>query len=233
MIFVDMFDMFAEISYISSDYNEDIMKNVMIDIETLGTTPNSCILQVAAVMWDNFGRIDEGISFDLSVTEQVNLGRKIDSRTVSWWMDGKVSPEVRQSVLGRSETLRFHDGMEKLNDYIGSAYGDKGGINVWANPPQFDISIIRSAMESCSIIPVWQHWEERDLRTLRNVCKECNITFEKKNESHHSALSDAKHQAEEVIHLMKGLKFRMSLPFRGVTPVSESIYITPNTSSQE
>lgn len=197
----------------------------MIDIETLGTTPEACILQVGAVMWDDDGIYDETISFDLSVTEQLNLGRRIDPKTVGWWLDEKVNHEVRRSVLNRSNTVPLYEGMRKLNDYISSASKNKGGITVWANPPQFDISIIRSAMESCGVIPTWQHWEERDLRTLRNICKESGITYDRKNAQHHSALSDAHHQAEEVIMLFHNLKFRLSLPLRQYA----GLYSTPNT----
>jgi len=204
------------------------MKNVMIDIETLGTTPDTCILQVAAVSWGD-GGIDDGILFDLNVTEQVNLGRRVDPRTLGWWMDDKVKPEVRLNVLQRTEPLQLQDGMRRLNEYIGLSKE----LCVWANPPQFDISIIRSAMEQSGIVPSWQHWQERDLRTLRNVCKEFGITYEKKNESHHSALSDARHQADEVIFLLHDLKFRMSLPFRANTSITQSIYPTPSTSSKE
>jgi exodeoxyribonuclease VIII len=214
------------------------MKNVMIDIETLGTTPDTCILQVAAVSWGD-GGIDDGISFDLSVTEQVNLGRRVDPRTLSWWMDDKVKPEVRVNVLQRTSPIQLQVGMNLLNEYIGL---DKE-LCVWANPPQFDISIIRSVMEQCGVIPTWKHWQERDLRTLRNVCKDVGIIYDMKNENHHSAYSDARHQALEVTHLMNELKTwsrRINAnTLRGpsmvtlVSPVSESIYITPNTSSQE
>ena len=198
------------------------LKNVMLDIETLGTTPDACILQVGVVWWDSHG-IHDGISFNLSITEQTNLGRKIDPQTVAWWMDSSVSGDVRKNVLERSETVSLQDGLRSLNDYIGSIDEDlMNGVVVWANPPQFDISIVRSAMEQVGIIPTWEHWQERDLRTLRNICKQFGIKFEQKNSNHHSALSDARHQAMEVINLLDELETR--------TTQTNRLY-TPNTSS--
>lgn len=199
------------------------VKNVMIDIETLGTTPDACILQVGAVWWDN-QVIHDGISFNLSVSEQTKLGRKIDPQTVGWWMDDKVSSNVRKSVLERSDTVSLEDGLRCLNDYIRPTDNDSlDEVVVWANPPQFDISIIRSAMEQVGIIPSWKHWQERDLRTLRNICKQLGIKFEEKNKEHHSALSDARHQVTEVINLLEVLEVRTQQVGNVYTPSTSSL----------
>jgi len=210
------------------------MKNIMIDIETLGTNPDSCVLQIAATSWDG-NEIDVGFLFDVSLSEQVEAGRTIEAKTVCWWLDDKVQSRVRSSVLGRSELVSPQAAVYALNEYIRVTRqnSDDGKVTVWANPPQFDLTIIKSIMKEWGITPSWNHWEERDLRTLRNVCRELKINYENKNEEHHSAIADVRHQVEEVMFLMKELKSRMNLSFHGNTPISESIYITPNTSSQE
>ena len=40
----------------------------------------------------------------------------------------------------------------------------------WANSPQFDHSILRSAYASCQFNVPWNYYQERDYRTLKHFC---------------------------------------------------------------
>ena len=61
--------------------------HAMIDIETLGTMPNSVILSVGAVKFDPF-KSDEphdGRHWKIDVDAQTSKGRFVDEKTLAWW----------------------------------------------------------------------------------------------------------------------------------------------------
>lgn len=74
------------------------MKNLMIDIETLGNKPNSAILQIAAVSFDpTSGEMGNEFSVNISPKSCEKLGMKIQASTVEWWM--QQSDEARDEVF--------------------------------------------------------------------------------------------------------------------------------------
>lgn len=147
----------------------------MIDIETLGTTQDAVILQIAAIGFAKDGRDTLGWEGDVTIQDQLDLGRTIDPATVAWWID-KTSPNARENVFGRNETIPYSlkEALELLNNYIEEHLLKDNNNNtsedrIWANSPAFDLAIIRNAMESCGITPCWKYWQEADYRTLKYI----------------------------------------------------------------
>ena len=62
------------------------MSNLMLDIETLGTGPNSVILSIGAVEFDETGVISKFYEA-IDPESCTDWGLQIDARTVLWWMD--------------------------------------------------------------------------------------------------------------------------------------------------
>ena len=61
--------------------------HAMIDIETLGTTPDCVVLSVGAVKFDPY-KLEEPHSKMLwrpSGDEQINANRRVDQNTLEWW----------------------------------------------------------------------------------------------------------------------------------------------------
>lgn len=187
--------------------------HVMIDIETLGTTHDSIMLQIGAVGFA-IGGMDPGFYANVTVQDQISLGRKADLNTVAWWLD-KTSPEARLSVFERQDIDKksLRDALEGLNAYI-QAYlindtsNNTPNDRIWANSPAFDLAIIRSAMEMCSITPVWKYWQEADVRTLKLIDGAIQgVEIKKIPTNHtggilHDALDDAKNQALYVSNFL-------------------------------
>lgn len=179
--------------------------HVMIDIETLGTKQDSVILQIGAVGFA-IGGMDPGFYADVTVEDQIKMGRTIDPSTVGWWFD-KVSSEARVSVFERRhiDTKPLHTCLEKLNEYIKAyliddIHNNTSHDKIWANSPTFDLAIIKHAMESCGIIPCWKYWHEADVRTVKTIDNiingsQLNTMPKVINSIDHSALDDAKNQA--------------------------------------
>lgn len=187
--------------------------HVMIDIETLGTTHDSVILQIGAVGFAKDG-MNSGFYADVTVEDQIAMGREVEPFTLGWWLD-RTSSEARLSVFERKDVdlkpLRIC--LEKLNEYIKAYLIDDTHNNtkhdkLWANSPSFDLEIIRNAMQICEIKPVWQYWHEADVRTLKVIDgimqdKEIKkIPEMREGGIFHNALDDAKNQALYVSHLL-------------------------------
>jgi len=62
--------------------------DVMLDLETLSTVPNSVILTFGAVKfspWDGDVDQGQGLYYRLDVDEQLQLNRHVYQGTVDWW----------------------------------------------------------------------------------------------------------------------------------------------------
>ena len=60
--------------------------HVMIDLETLGTTPDAVILSIGGVKFDpNGDRIFDEFIYKLDIDEQQQRGRTTNEDTMSWW----------------------------------------------------------------------------------------------------------------------------------------------------
>ena len=78
--------------------------DTMIDLETLGSTPDSVILSIAAVKFDPFDDYqDRGITPDQLPTLNIlvdidsQTDRRIDESTVAWW--SQQDPVIQESVF--------------------------------------------------------------------------------------------------------------------------------------
>lgn len=190
--------------------------HVMIDIETLGTTQDSTILQIGAVGFAKDG-MDPGFYADVTVEDQIAMGRKVDPFTLGWWLD-RTSSEARLSVFERRDIDKrslLHS-LVALNQYIKAYLIDDTHNNtkhdkLWANSPAFDLAIIRNAMEMCEIKPVWQYWHEADVRTLKVLdgivqgVEIKKIPIMREGGIAHNALDDAKNQALYVSHFLENI----------------------------
>lgn len=80
------------------------MSHLMLDLETLGNQSYSCILSIAAVEFDI--ETGEELSFfykKISLESNLQLGLKINSSTLEWWMLQK--PEVLRELFTFSEPI--------------------------------------------------------------------------------------------------------------------------------
>lgn len=183
--------------------------HIMVDIETLGVSPDSVILQIGAVGFNTAGMDSKGFECNVSVLDQLAINNSIDSQTVGWWFD-TVDSDARHSVFGRDNIIPLHDALDTLNTYIkrSLAVNKTKSDKVWANSPTFDLTILRNAMQKCGIEPAWKYYEEADVRTLKYICNEelkinDNSVFEGVP---HNALDDATNQADFVVNLLGSIR---------------------------
>lgn len=80
-------------------------------------------------------------------------------------------------------------------------------VEVWANPPQFDLIILRHLFDECGVKCPWHYRVERDFRTLKGHAHQLNIDYQPAyaNIDKHDALSDAIAQARAVQIIEKAI----------------------------
>ena len=163
------------------------MKNVMIDLETLGNGPLGVFPICAAVLFDPItGETGKSYYQNIDIQDQVNSGRELDPKTIQWWFSqGKDAQEelMKEGVLLWEFLAEFR------------AFLPEGAI-IWSKGIDFDLVKIESAYKG--FMP-WKYWNKMDART---IIKLGSLFFNPKDVPFvgiiHNALDDCYHQIKLV-----------------------------------
>jgi len=138
---------------------------LMIDIETMATTVDAYILQIAAVPFDmSTGQIgDEASRFNRHLRAKGQEDRRTDLDTFVWWMD---QPKEAQQAVFRPRN-RFD--IRQVLSELATFYVNLGHPVIWSNGPEFDSAILKHAYEQNDIPCPWHHRKVRDLRTAKDL----------------------------------------------------------------
>jgi hypothetical protein len=172
------------------------MPDVMLDMETLATSPDAVILTFGAVKFDPFSSKppSDPLYLRLDVIEQTELGRQVNDDTIAWWAN---QPEdIREEALSEEDRVALADFAAQLNRYV------VGANKIWAQGPTFDICMIENLFRMLGIPVNWQYWQIRDSRTLFDLGDD---SAKKNNTGAHNALADAYCQAEAVQNIYNEL----------------------------
>ncbi len=193
-----------------------VMNDIMIDNETLDTTPGAVIISIGAVKFNKMtGVLGDKFYAVLDIEEQKLRGRTVSDDTVAWW--AKQSEEAR-IALTTKDRRPVHDIMSELWDFIGGTWNDDftntkpSQAKIWGNGSDFDNPQIASLFTMYGFDLPWMFWNNRCFRTMksefRHLCAE-----PARGGTYHNALDDAIHQAVhcqmiygELNKLVKGIK---------------------------
>lgn len=162
---------------------------MMLDIETLATTPDAVILSFAAVKFNEFhpeDRFYDHLNLALDVDEQIALGRRVDQDAVNWWA---TQPAEVQAFAFQEQRTSLTEFVNKLNKFIVAT------DRIWAQGPVFDIAILENLYRQLGKPIPWKYFNIRDSRTL---IKALGSDIENKRENAHDALADCKYQANYI-----------------------------------
>ena len=164
------------------------MKDVMIDLETLGTTADAVILSIGAVKFNlESGDIDDKAFYaSVSVESNLDMGRRISESTLNWWFDQ--TPEARQVFREPKQTLE--NSLRELIDWF-----EHDQRRVWSNGADFDLPMLAHAFTQLGLTTPWQFWNSRCVRTYRALPAASSVP---KLQNDHNALRDAVNQAKHV-----------------------------------
>ena len=173
------------------------MNNLMIDIETYGTSSNSVILSIAAIEFDiDTGKTGKTFYVNIDPASCVNAGLKQDSQTVQWWKEQ--DKKAWQRLTKGRVSLKV--AMTRFNEFL----SEKTYIP-WGNSARFDLGLITDAMAAVGMKPNWSFRNERCVRTLVGFAPEVK-------EKHvfqgvmHDALDDCRNQISYCSKIWNKLK---------------------------
>ena len=166
----------------------DTSKQVVVDLETLSTHPNACIVSIGAVLIEDMEITD---TFYINVDGRTckEAGLHIDPDTIKWW--GEQSKEAQEAW--QKNPVPLQEAIDKFTLWYG-----KESIPIWGYGANFDVVILESAYRALDMNIPWKFWDISCLRTLMNVLDK---RLPKAN--NHNALDDATAEAKVLIEILK------------------------------
>lgn len=173
--------------------------DVMVDIETTGTSPDeTAIIQIAAVRFNLAEKtVDNSDMFNRCLA--IAPKRFWDESTRQWW--GQQKREVLMNIMASGE-----DPLTVMKDFGAWAYSKKGSgkLHFWAKPISFDYPFVASYFKQFELVNPFHFRDAIDMNSyLRglgrsNVRPEIEVNFDG---DAHNAIFDVLNQ---IAVLFKG-----------------------------
>lgn len=170
------------------------MKDLMIDLETLGIAPGSIITQIGGVLFDRHEVMAFGEEFQWWVDVDDSLGYRLEvsGSTLQWWTE-QDPVALKRTIKSKSNgALGLHQALGNLRHFVRS----HGVERVWSHGPAFDVALINAAAHRAGFPEIWSHRSPRDTRTLFDLVGGAPESLFRGVT--HYALDDAKASASQV-----------------------------------
>lgn len=157
------------------------MKDVMIDIETMGVRSTSMIVQIGACFFDReTGEIGE--EFKVNIYHSSD-DFTVDWSTIKWWMEQ--DEEARKSIFSNEITIEF--AVSQLAEFLSKA------TYLWSHAT-FDVPILLNAFDKAGEKFPIHYTKMRDIRTLVDIKNNNKRSTIPREGTHHDALDDCIYQ---------------------------------------
>lgn len=172
------------------------MNNIMLDLETLGTSPNAAVVAIGACFFDTDTR-EIGHTFyrTLDLNAVVRGGGEMDASTVLWWMSQP--DDTRQAIYRPGVKYTPDSALQALSHFVED--NSSSDPLVWGNGANFDNVILSQMYRRHQIAQPWKWWNDRCYRTVKAGHPPVKLNF---IGSRHNALDDAMHQARTLIEIL-------------------------------
>lgn len=172
--------------------------HVVIDLETMGTSPAAPIIALGAVFLAPQGGLGMGEFYQpIDLASSIAAGSDpISPSTVAWWL--KQSAEARQALEGGIPLTAALQSFSRWFKSLGPVVG------VWGNGSDFDNVLLTSAYRYTGLECPWQYHQNRCYRTLKNLLP--NIPRpDFGGQVQHNALHDARVEGQHLLQLLRAL----------------------------
>lgn len=179
--------------------------HVMIDLETLSTSPHAAILSIGAVVFSPQGLGEE--YYARINPQDAEANGEVSKETMLWWnkTDNK---QARSEAFSGTESLA--KALYGFTEWVATVNGESDvqnkNVYLWANGADFDLPILKFALEQVTAEYPFEFRNHRCFRTLRSLADEFDLN-QFSNKFKHSAIEDARYQANVAIHLMKSRSY--------------------------
>lgn len=175
------------------------MNSIMLDCETLSTSPDAVILSIAAVEFNPFEITtdfskNKTLDILINIDEQVQLGRVIDDSTVTWW--GQQPQDVQNKLFAEEGRLSVISALTELRKFCWNK------DRIWCQGTDFDISLLNNAYTQTKQPKPWKYWQVRDSRTLLDLIDVSQPTVT------HDSIEDCKRQVMGVQQVLDKLNVK-------------------------
>lgn len=186
------------------------MKDIMMDLESMGVGNKPALLQIAAVQFDiNTGEIGDTFDMKIDLQSSLDSGLEISAGTIKFWMtNSSVNQETRNIVM--SETGDHSKGGNTLAQVcteFASWLKENKIQYIHGNGAASDNVWLRSAFKASNIdCPEVSFRNDMCYRTLKTLAKRTGWNEEVDfigNE--HDGLDDAKYQVKALVSILKHL----------------------------
>lgn len=135
------------------------MKDLMIDIETMGIKPGCPVISIGAVYFDRYTG-ETGDQFYMSMGANALFYGELDNDTVEWWGAPERSQAYQQMMAG-----------ECSPPVVANAFASfiKEDTKPWGNGSVFDITILEAWFAMFNVKTPWKFWNIRDVRTVVDI----------------------------------------------------------------
>ena len=171
------------------------MADLMIDIETVGTGPEACILTIAAQSFNPLGTGYYPQYFYARIDPDSQPGRNIEQGTIDWWATQPSA--ARDEAFNEQGRIPLDQALDELGKLIWKAK------RVWAQGPTYDMNILEHAYKSYNKPIPWQFYAVRDSRTVFSLWPD----LQKPATSHH-ALEDCRRQIKLLQETLSYFKIK-------------------------
>lgn len=165
--------------------------DIMIDIETMGNSPTSAIVQIGAVAFDRqTGEIKDRFLVNVDLQSEMKNGFTVDASTIEWWMEQKDKTWMVPIHLRKSTVVA----LKELSRWISVNITNRGYI--WSHST-FDAPIITYHYDKMGMAQPVRYGKWLDLRTISVMAKGVySVPKSERPEGAHDALVDATYQVE-------------------------------------
>lgn len=185
-------------------------KDIMVDIETLGTGENATVFQISAMSFDlTTGDKLDSINLIGDIEKYGDLN--VDGSTLKWWLN--TDKELLIELLNKG-TYEEYDLFEALHKWLEnqSTTGDMKDVYLWGNGILFDNAKLQTNLNGCSGLkyPIY-YKNDRDVRTILELASmksgltedEIKKSVTDENERKHDAFDDISYQIRLVVECYK------------------------------
>lgn len=183
-----------------------MLSDIMIDLETLATSPNAAVLTIGAVKFDPFNIETDNptcekfyVKVDLDSCDE--LGLDVNDDTIAWW--GQQSKEAQEEAFSTEGRIHIREAFDQLYKFCW------GAKRVWSHGASFDTVICENIFRKLNKAVPWSFWQVRCTRTLFDI----GIDPQRPPVLKHHALEDAWNQTVGVQNVFQ--KLRSSTQFDG------------------
>lgn len=180
--------------------------NFMVDLETMGTRPYSVITSIGVVAFDILTGA-RGAEFCMNIDQKtcIDVGLKIDPKTVEWWSKQDVKVYRRMFI----DVRPLKDVLTALSVWL--KHYETGPKFMWGNSASFDLGLLSQAYEVCNLTVPWAFWNERCCRTIVALNPNIKEAMGSPVGAHHP-ITDCKHQIQYVVNTIKSIQSVTTVP---------------------